>query len=216
MVDDIVALLRGGPAVRQLTEPALRQAAAFLRTRIEPLLDTTARRHPLGFLYASEAVSDGMNLRYHLWPEAWHVPDTQTGSEIHDHVYELNSLVLGGALRHETFEAAPDQDGDCELLEVAYSGEESSLRRTGARVVLRRLTDDVHGAGTAYRLPPGIIHRASAVAAPAATLVLTVGQSPAPVPRVVIPDGYEAPQSFARRRLLDAEIAEARELLESL
>ncbi|WP_133239281.1 hypothetical protein [Microvirga sp. KLBC 81] len=180
------------------------------------MLNTTARRHPLGFLYASEAVSDGMNLRYHLWPEGWHVPETQAGGEIHDHIYQLNSLVLGGALRHETFEAVLAQDGDYELLEVAYSTAESSMCRTGARVVLRQLTNEVHGAGTAYRLAPGVIHRASAVAAPAATLVLTIPKSAAPAPRVLIPVGQGAPQAFARRQLTDGEIAEARKLLENL
>jgi hypothetical protein len=216
MADDIVALLRGDPAVRQLNEHDLRQAISFFRCRMELMLSTTARRHPLGFLYASETVSDGIDLRFHLWPEGWHIPETQTGSEIHDHVYELNSLVLGGAVRHETFDAVPAQDGDRELLEVAYFGEASSLRRMGARVVLRRLTDEVHGAGTAYRLRPGIIHRASAVAAPAATLVLTVTPPAAAAPRVIIPVGHEAPQPFARRQLTDAEITEARKLLERL
>ncbi|WP_048707420.1 hypothetical protein [Microvirga massiliensis] len=216
MANNIVSLLRGAPAVRQLTEYDHLQAVSFFRSRMGSLLNTEVRRHPLGFLYASEVVSNGMSLRYHLWPEGWHVPATQTASEIHDHVYELNSLVLRGALRHETFEAVAAQDGDHELLEVAYSAEESSVLRTGARVVLRPLADEIHGVGTAYRLPPGVIHRASALAAPAATLVLTVAQPAAPAPRVFIPVGHEAPQPFARRQLTDGETAEARRLLENL
>jgi hypothetical protein len=216
MADNIISLLRGGAPVRQLNDDDVRQAVSFFRSQVEPLLNTTARRHPLGFLYASEAVSDGLSLRYHLWPEGWHVPETQSGSEIHDHVYELNSLVLGGVLRHETFEAVPTPDGDCELLEVAYSAEGSSLRRTETRVALRPLSNEVYGAGTAYRLSPGIIHRASAVAAPAATLVLTVAQSATPVPRVILPVGHEVPQPYERCQLTDGEILEARRLLGEL
>ncbi|MCU0885847.1 MAG: hypothetical protein MUC44_13065 [Beijerinckiaceae bacterium] len=216
MEDEIVALLQGGPPIRPWPEPDLQNARYFLRSRIEPILKTTARRHPLGFIYATEAISDGTSLRYHIWPKAWHVPEDQAGSEIHDHIYELNSLVLGGVLRHETFEAVPKLDGAYELLEVTYSKDRSLPELTGTRVDLRSLTDEIHMAGTAYRLLPGIIHRASAVRTPAVTMVLTIDKLPKLAPRVVVGVGYETPSSFDRRPLMHAEIVEALEVLESL
>jgi hypothetical protein len=68
----------------------MKTVSFFFKSRFDTPLQAVARRHPLGFFYATEALSDAMMLRYHLWPSDWAVPTQEEGNDIHDHVYELN------------------------------------------------------------------------------------------------------------------------------
>lgn len=216
MQDEVIALLRDARSVRNLDSTTLASVAEFFRSRVDTLLEDSVRRHPLGFFYASEEVSQKSTLRFHVWPEDSSFADSQTGSEIHDHVYEFNSLIVAGKLRYETFEVLPNERGQYRLLHVTYSSEGSVLHPTGGRVDLEPVSDEVHGPGTIYHLASGVIHRATAIRMPAATVLLTVKDNQLCEPRVVVEHGNEFSQSFTRSLLETQEIAEVRRILSAL
>ena len=217
MRDKIVALLRAEGQLRRLDAATMASVASFFMRHVETNLETTARRHPLGFVVISEPVCEGLVLRYHIWPRDWGVPDGQESGQTHDHSFELNSLVLGGSLRQLTFEAVIASSGGHEIFEVHYGAEVGSdLRRTGQRARLERETDETFAAATAYRLPPRVVHYVETVRRPAATLVLSVAYPGAPAPRVFVPLGQKAPGAFPREILDPKEIAIARSAIAEL
>lgn len=216
MYDEVVAALESGPSVRRLEQSVFDRLAGFFRLRIEELLTTSARKHPLGFTYAADKLSAAMSVRYHLWPADWSVPEAALAADLHDHSYQLNSLVVGGALMHETFRTDPDREGAFEVLEVEYQDGTSVLRHTGHLLKLLEETRETHEAGTAYRLQVGQIHRVRAIRQPCATLVLTIMPTIVHAPRVLTPAGTASPGLNARPLLTAQEIAEARGALSDL
>lgn len=216
MDDDIRTVFSGAGPVREVNFDVLTRLRAFFRRRMDTLLETSTRRHPLGFFYAVEKLDDSATLRYHLWPENWSVPPDQMNGEIHDHIFELNSVVLSGAMRHETFSFVPSNKGNREILRVVYSGETSKLRRSGERGELKDISNEIYQPGTVYRVPAGTIHRAEALKSPAATLVLAISESNPPDPRVIIEYGHSIPPGFSRTKLQGADLLSARSILAHL
>jgi hypothetical protein len=180
------------------------------------MLESEFRCHPLGFYYATEHISAEHTLRYHIWPEGWVVPSSQKGSEIHDHVFELNSLVLLGELIHETFSFTPQTGGVHEIMRVQYIDEGTKIKRSSEFGRLSRDNEEVFMSGMAYRLGRGVIHRATARATPAATLVLAASDEEGGEPRVVIGRDDPSPEPYLRRRLEAAELARAKAVLNAM
>jgi hypothetical protein len=216
MRDEVIALLTAPEPVRTVAGKMLKQVICFFKARFEMRLQIGARRHPLGFFYATEELSDRMMLRYHLWPSDWAIPMQEQGNEVHDHVYELNSLLLHGAIRHETFEMIPADEGRLELFNVTYTDEGSALSNTCQRIELQTTTDSYYVAGTAYRLGPGVLHRVTPEQLPIATLVLTIRSDAAAAARVAVERGKPVATGFPRTSLTVQEAARIRTALGSL
>jgi hypothetical protein len=210
--DDVVALLRASGRVRRLPSESLTAIRALSVQYVEANLSTAAREHPLGFVVLSEQIAEGVALRYHIWPEAWSVPEGQEVGETHDHCFELNSIIVSGALRQLNFRALiGENSGQHDLYQVVYAGTGgSALRETGLRARLEQLGDETFEAGTAYRLAPGEIHCVHIPIRPTATLMLAVSQPNTPPPRVFIPRGRYAPPDFPRRHLDASQVAVVR------
>lgn len=212
MRDTIIALLRGEDRVRRLDAAVMASVTCFFAQRVGTGL-SRARRHPLGFLMLSEPLGGGLVLRYHVWPAGWSIPQGQKSGQTHDHSYELNSLLVLGSLRQRTFRPMLDVDGGHEVLEVNYTPQGSALRRTGLRARLVEETDETFEAGTAYRLAPGTVHHVEAICRPSATLVLSIPALGAPMPRVFVARGQNAPCEFIRDKLDEGELTAAREAI---
>lgn len=191
----------------------LREARMFFRDSFKALLEASVRRHPLGFVYAAEQVTEGVFLRYHFWPSDWSMPSLEEGREDHDHTYELSSLVILGSLKHQTFSATESDLGSLQIFDVSYERGDSTLRATGRRVLVQELQCQLYRAGQCYRLPPGTIHRATPIARPLATLVLTREGASKSKPRVLGSVGGIAPVAFHRRELNPTEIEQYRGVL---
>jgi hypothetical protein len=216
MRDAIVALLQAPGRVRRIDPTTLASVRSCFAERVEAHLGAGANRHPLGFLLVSEPLGGGACLRCHVWPAGWAVPQGQESGQTHDHSYELNSLVLLGSLRQQTFDAEFDVGGDHDVLRVDYTADASEPRSSGLRARLVAETDEIFDAGTAYRLPAARVHRVDAVARPLATIVLAVPVSGAPAPRVFVSSGHRAPGKFVRSPLDSSEIAAARAAISGL
>jgi hypothetical protein len=213
MRDAVVALLRSEGRVRHLDDRVMASITAFFVERVNTDLARAARRHPLGFLVVSDPIDVGLVLRYHVWPTGWALPEGQESGQTHDHLYELNSLVVGGSLRQRTFQAMIDVCGGHEVLEVDYTASGSALRRTSLRARLVGETDEIFGVGTAYRLAPGTVHHVEAVGRPSATLVLSVSVPGRTTARVFVPREQSIPGEFIRDHLDAGELAAAREAI---
>lgn len=213
MYDEIITALVSGRDTRRLEPAVLGRLAEFFRVRMEELLPTAARMHPLGFVYATDIPYEGVDLRYHLWPASYVASAVESVADIHDHSYELNSLVVAGELLHETFVAEEHRDGPYELLEVNYADSASQLRQTGRRCALRQDSEARHVAGTAYRLNPGHIHRVRTFGGLCATLVATRLTDSNRTPRVLLPAGAQIPTPNERPRLTPRELYDARSAL---
>jgi hypothetical protein len=214
MYDEAVAVLSKSGLVRKADAVTLSRIREFFLGRMKDLLDSSTRLHPLGFFYAIEELDENVTLRYHLWPKDWSVPRDQVGGEIHDHIFELNSIILAGTLRHQTFDFLPSGQGEHEIVRVAYTQDGSQLARSGERGELKVVSDETYHPGTVYRVPAGTIHRADASETPAATLVLAVkNNNNNDTPRVLIEYDHSMPAKFIRAKLQASDLAAARAVL---
>jgi hypothetical protein len=162
--------------------------------------------HPLGFFHLAEDVGPDARLRVHVWPRGWTVSDEQVGGEIHDHVFDLRSLVLAGSIKNEVFEAVEDRNGKFRLLNIEYGRDTSRVGLSGPAVRLEELSDCVHTSGEVYSVRAGVFHRSSAKETPAITLVLAASPSMGKHPLVALAAGHPPPSAFMRRNLNSVEL----------
>src|SRR6516165_3449976 len=137
MHDTLLYLLRQNGRIRRLDAKTNTALKAYYSRRVHELLSTYARRHPLGFVLTYDPLFEDRSLRYHLWPVGWTIPAGQKTGEIHDHRYELNSIVVSGSLRQFTYDPTACVDGTHRVFEVKYGAEESALRDAGWFATLR-------------------------------------------------------------------------------
>jgi hypothetical protein len=147
----------------------------FLATKSDRF---TAFRHPLGFLHAelTSLVSEipaGLRVRMHVWTEGTS-GDDELGL-VHDHMWQLTSLVLIGQLADVTIRTFPDQQGSHDAIRVTY-GEVNEFTHEG-RVRLQEVSRRLVTAGQIYRIPSRSIHETLIVQAPVATLLVTQDDS---------------------------------------
>lgn len=200
MRDEVVAFLTDAQGPSVASDDLLARSRTFFRERCEAL-GQDLKLHPLGFYYASEPLDHNRQFRFHLWPLDWSTPEQEKHRELHDHLYSLNSLVIAGALRHETFEVVQDENGPYEICRVEYGSSGSGVHGTATYGVEEIVTSGAHVSGCAYRLRPGTFHRVTPLKLPSATLVLTDVESGPRQARVLVRRGVCATQTFARAPL---------------
>jgi hypothetical protein len=215
MHDNLLYLLRQHGRIRRLDARTCAELNAYFRHRVQELLSAEARRHPLGFVLIYDPLIQDRSLRYHLWPVGWGVPEGQETGEIHDHRYELNSIVVAGSLGQFTYDPNASTDGTHRVYEVKYEAQTSELLDADRWATLREIADDHFSAGTAYRLEPRAVHRIETLQRPAASIVLTISQPRSPTPRVFVPRGRQPPPTFSRGTLTAPEIADIRRQLDT-
>src|SRR2546428_9965352 len=110
MRDEVVEFLTASHGSAVADDTLLARSRVFFGERFAALLGV-AKLHPLGYYYASEPLDNTREFRFHLWPHGWKSPLQEEGRELHDHLYHLNSFVVAGALRHETFDVVREDDG---------------------------------------------------------------------------------------------------------
>ena len=154
--------------------------------------------HPLGFRVAIVSGNGRLSLRLHVWPSA--AAEGQSGYNIHDHVFDMTSHVLVGALRQTRYDVSAGRPATHATYGVGYDDEGSFLAKTQETVRAAPKEFSDVPIGSTYSLRAGEFHmleRASSLGA--ATLVLT--RSGDGSPRTLGPlDGADAIR-FRRERL---------------
>lgn len=151
-------------------------AGSLLRSvaSLAPELDVF--RHPLGFLHVElTPVADcppSQRVRLHVWSDVSNRWKDDLGS-IHDHTWELRSLVLLGLLTDVTYEPKESPDGEHVASRVLYEESGTRIQRLEGRFVLRVVAELDVEAGHVYRLPPGTLHTTEVRKLPTATLVVS-------------------------------------------
>lgn len=153
---------------RIATAPPAERLNALL---FSPLANLPIKKHPLGFFAVRFADGRGAALRLHLWTGSKTLP--QDEYQIHDHIFELRSIVLLGALRHETFTGTTDTAGPHQRYAVRYRDGASELVATGERLTLHPAAAETLSTGDEYRLSAGIFHRVIAERDPTVSLAYT-------------------------------------------
>src|SRR5229473_8133591 len=155
--------------------------------------------HPLGFMRLKLASTPQGTLRIHIWP----AKDREFQSplwNIHDHLFDVHSLILCGALENRRFAVRSDDTrATNRLYRVSYGENHSHLQATANSVSCRQLSSDQYSALDSYEISRGEFH-ASVVKEGilAATIVVTSNHSERPP--TVLGDLHGARQYTYERR----------------
>ena len=155
----------------------------------------TFQVHPLGFIHGELSpclpVSRGERFRLHIWL-------TNAGSldqlgDLHEHTWNLTSLVLAGGLLDRNYEAIPTPRGAFSGARIVYGPQNSAtplgnydLRLTKERTVSK---------GGVYSIPSRTIHINQITQIPTVTLVHSVEDGRGDGPLVLTPQSVG--QGFA-------------------
>jgi hypothetical protein len=145
------------------------------------------RIHPNGFIQLDlEPVEDswdaskkrghsGATRRLHIWnPPMVTLPRQKTVNEIHDHVFDMHSLVLKGTLFQHMyyFTVGLAEDPTHEIYRAVYDKASSSrLAPTGIKGLLRHATHFPVHAGSDYTQPAFTLHNSEAPLGTVVTLM---------------------------------------------
>lgn len=145
--------------------------------------------HPLGFVHAEltellEERSAGLRMRLHVWHSS--VVQSDALGLIHDHAWQLKSLVLVGELTDLSIEASVDSGGSHDAIRVTYGPEHDFHHesRVNLHIARRRRVQP----GQVYHIPSRAIHETVIDVAPVVTLLVAQEDPPgSPGPLVFTP-----------------------------
>ncbi len=128
------------------------------------------RYHPLGFISGQLWQSDLEFVRLHIWCKESSVEQCPYFG-IHDHVFDLESLVMCGRVMNRLYEEL-DGPATHRVYNVRYEGEESVTRASEHSTRIRMVEETVCGTGDSYKVPKGRLHESVLVGtSPAMTVV---------------------------------------------
>lgn len=171
--------------------------------------------HPLGFVHYNlrnlMPLEPGEFARLHVWNPNLSPPDA--GGAIHDHTWNLSSLILRGSVRNINLKPELDESGDFTGLRVRY-GQTNEFDPAG-RYKLTLISDDIHSAGSTYRIPSRIVHESRLLSECAVTLVFGSSDQQADVlgPLILTRGNAASPGTNVREVLKNHD---ARAIVESL
>jgi hypothetical protein len=132
-------------------------------------------RHPLGFFHFEITplldASSLSRIRLHVWSETSLSWQDDLGL-IHDHTWELRSVVLIGGLTDVILEARASPQGDLVGSQVRYSDAGTAVTKIDGRFDVRELGRRPVMPLHAYHLRAGSLHRSEVFDLPTATLVV--------------------------------------------
>ncbi len=186
---------------------ALRDGRPLPKCDLRELVATqTFCVHPLGFLQGDVLVlSGGERLRVHLWDESW-THGQGADVSIHDHVYDLRSAVLVGALEHRYFRLNEPAGTLHTVLAVQYDPEGSRITRLSDEVGVLFTGRDVVKAGERWAMDAGHFHSTRVVTATAASIVWT-SEARVPYARVLSRTVAQSGLSFRREPASDVTVS---------
>jgi len=134
--------------------------AGLLVDRQDQVLACEARRHPYGFVVVSLGSLDQgtgrLVYRLHIWPQGFELPGS-ADLMVHDHVYDIVSHILVGALVQHEYEE-DDRGTPFASYKGLYDGPHSILERLPGIIRIREFAVERKEAGQTYTLPAGALH----------------------------------------------------------
>ena len=109
----------------------------FLNFIKQNLKEFKITKHPLGFIYIELGHFESTIYRFHIWPK--NIRYTQIPNwPIHNHIYNLQSIVLSGKLKQIEYEIIIDNEGDNKLFSVDYNSQGTIKKDLKKRIKLIR------------------------------------------------------------------------------
>lgn len=204
MENEIVSLLRSSEKEEIDDRSLLSSISEYFKERFLKDLESKCIMHPLGFIMTSRAVNQNESMRMHVWPPGWTIDLDQKSGRVHDHCYELRSLVLQGGMKHSTYDVSGGETKHFNVFEVRYHDGYSHLHPLGKVTGLTKVSDEEFKVGNLYCLKAGIPHSVC-VREHCATIALTSSVANSGAPRVFVPAGVSQPAPFERRILSEEE-----------
>lgn len=134
-------------------------------------------RHPLGFLHfdltSIAQIEGGGFARLHIWDRQLSPPDP--AGNVHDHTWQLHSLVLVGSLRDRTFQPFESAAGSMKAVQVIY-GSTNEFIDSGT-FDLRLVRDQIFTKGDIYTIPSRMVHESEVLSEPTVTFVVGIPDS---------------------------------------
>lgn len=117
--------------------------------------------HPLGFIHVKMAENtNGDTFRLHLWTAEYHHSDEQS-SKIHDHMFDIRSRVVFGAVKNTNYEFVSNDSGSFRVAIVNYLRNSSRLEETGFFGDITEVNSTFLVAPAEYRVPAFNLHETS-------------------------------------------------------
>lgn len=163
------------------------QLDCLRRLILENYGNITGNWHPLGFVIFKLVDTNPLQYRLHVWPKNKRIAKNPNW-QIHNHIFDLESLVLVGKVGSEAISVsnAPTRDATHQLYRVKYTNYGSDLVNSGVSVNLHHLDTSWALAGEKYSIDKGCYHQSCvSVHDKAATLVRTNNISTSASPMVV-------------------------------
>lgn len=152
------------------------------------------RLHPNGFIQF-DLVADG-SCRFHVWPDE-PIPAQKTSHIIHDHVFDMESVVVVGQLTNILYRFIPSMSPHYILHQGRKTvNEETVLEPTDLRGNLEEISRQQIGLGRAYSLALGVFH-ASLADTLTATIMLKT-RSTKEKPYIAVPAGISPDNDYRR------------------
>ena len=118
----------------------------------------TAQKHPLGFFALRWNVGINQILRVHLWSKTFKWVQ-HPNWQIHNHIFDFNSLVLHGTIQNKTYKKNENKTGRWSVYEVIYTDQNSTLIHRMSNVALDLEGAIVQRNLSKYSLSAEILHR---------------------------------------------------------
>lgn len=161
----------------------------FLRKALpDKIFSLQPNWHPLGFIHCKIAESNLDTFRLHIWPIDI-LPEFSQAHKIHDHLFNVESLVLVGSILCEEYIFLENLSSTAthRIVNVDYSGASPILYESNLTGMLRSSASIITVEGDFYKLPSMVLHESTLSSQRTAiTLVRTTN----PIeynPRIILP-----------------------------
>lgn len=161
------------------------------------------RLHPNGFIQLNLTPDGAEHL--HVWP-SFSIKTQKTNHPIHSHIFDMESTVLLGGLRNETYSLMPSSDNKVagRLYQAHYAvlrgPNDTILKPTYAKPCgLYVETIEEIKAGETYRLPSAVLHDSMPRGLTVTHMIKLANNINNPI--VMVPVGVEPDNEFVRERV---------------
>ncbi|MCY1167885.1 hypothetical protein D9M73_78590 [compost metagenome] len=157
-----------------------------------------AQKHPLGFFALRWNVGVNQVLRVHLWSKNFKWVQ-HPNWQIHNHIFEFDSLILHGTIQNKTYEKKERKKGRWSIYEVDYADQNSTLIHSLSDVALGLTGTTVQRDQSKYSLAAEVLHRSILRSESAITVLAARTTAQANFKPIVIGAGNAKEFTFDRR-----------------
>lgn len=114
--------------------------------------------HPLGFIHIKLFKRGSENFRLHIWPQKQR-SKTSTNYPIHNHIYDIESIVLSGRIGCQNYEVRQSKTSNSSLCDVLYFKDKSVLKSTKKKIKVIEKNLSWTNADNSYCINKGEFHQ---------------------------------------------------------